>query len=70
MSQVLRGVTGGYTPCERNAVLMSAMIGFGLDAFDIGMLAFMLVPLRKDFGVDVVALGCSRSTPSARCGRR
>jgi MFS family permease len=46
-----------YTRRQRTVVLVSAMIGFGLDAFDLLMLSFVIVPLSKDFGVPLVGLG-------------
>lgn len=50
-------VASPYTPKERISVLASAMVGFGLDAFDLMMITFVLVALSKDFGVTPVALG-------------
>lgn len=47
----------GYTPAERKKVIAAAGLGWGLEFFDLTLVALLAVQISDDFGISLAQLG-------------
>ena len=60
--QVALPTTGSYTPAERRKVILAAGLGWGLEYFDLMLVALLAKPIADTFGVGLSEMGTVLTT--------